>query len=567
MNEHQSPKALNELGDAYFYGKGKDKNIETAYVYYKQAADMGNVRGLYNLAKYYFASKEKKRGKRFLEKAVENGYAPAMILLGKKHAEGFGFRKRRRKALKLYLKATKQNDVEALNLAGDAYLNGKGTFKSKKKALRYYQKSADHNDPKGMYHVGLLILDKTKKRKEPKRAIQWLEKSADKSYAPAIRALRKLYQKPHKAFKKRSDHFLRDMVFHYDEMLANTGDESALKRVARTYYEGSDIRDVNYKNAKKYWLRLMEKDIPEGHHGIGLLYYQGSQFPKDHKKAKQLFEYAADKGLTEAIVKMGDLYRLGHGVEQDYERAKSYYLEAAKTKNLDAVIRLGILHYRRHLLHAKKELARQYFKQATEKNDPRGFYWLAVLASEEGADEQRVTKLLQEAIDKGSTAAKFRLASIKVDRLNEGKLPKRKERKHHQEAKDLLIAYIEHPSHNEDNALAAMVMLADLLGDNLNGRDNDKAKRYWIEKSALAGHSPAMVRMFHMLKDTEPKQALKWLEKASQNDRDGMAAFTYGVLWLNGEMGFEEDKKQAKRYFEAAADKGHRKALEKLMMM
>jgi TPR repeat protein len=51
MNNQMTPKALNELGDKYFYGQNTSANIELAYTYYKQAADQGNPVGLYNVGR------------------------------------------------------------------------------------------------------------------------------------------------------------------------------------------------------------------------------------------------------------------------------------------------------------------------------------------------------------------------------------------------------------------------------------------------------------------------------------------------------------------------------------
>ena len=58
MND--SPKKLNDYGDQYFYGSGKNKNLETAFTYYKKAADLNNPVGFYNVAKYFSEKKQYK---------------------------------------------------------------------------------------------------------------------------------------------------------------------------------------------------------------------------------------------------------------------------------------------------------------------------------------------------------------------------------------------------------------------------------------------------------------------------------------------------------------------------
>ena len=85
-----TPKALNVLGDKYFYGQNTSANIELAYTYYKQAADQGNPVGLYNVGKYFQEKKDYKSAVDFYQKALASGYAKAYLTLADMAMNGLG---------------------------------------------------------------------------------------------------------------------------------------------------------------------------------------------------------------------------------------------------------------------------------------------------------------------------------------------------------------------------------------------------------------------------------------------------------------------------------------------
>lgn len=61
---------------------------------------------------------------------------------------------------------------------------------------------------------------------------------------------------------------------------------------------------------------------------------------------------------------------------------------------------------------------------------------------------------------------------------------------------------------------------------------------------------------------TDAKKAVKWLEKAIEQD-NAMAANNLGFCYLNG-FGVEKDKEKAKYYFQKSAEMGYELAKKNL---
>ena len=94
------------LGEFYEYGKGTEKDIDTAILWYERAA------------KQHYISAEAKFGDLYLN--------------------GIGFEKDEKKAYEIYLKAAKRDFAPAFISLGDCYQHGKGTKKSLENAARMY---------------------------------------------------------------------------------------------------------------------------------------------------------------------------------------------------------------------------------------------------------------------------------------------------------------------------------------------------------------------------------------------------------------------------------------------
>ena len=562
-----SPKELNDRGDKYFYGQGVDKNIEVAFTYYKQAADQNNPVGLTNVGKYFLAKNNDEEALKYYQLAAELKYPYAYVKLSDMYLNGIGTKKSKKKAFKMLEKATELNEIDSYHLLGKFYLLGIGTSKNEQMAFELFQKSAQNKNYEGMFLLGDLLITGNKIKTDFESAIFYLEKAAANKNINAIKYLKNLYSEPHPLLKKKSETYLKEMWFYYDVMLANLDDEEALKRVAESYYYGDDYTKINFEKSAKYFKILHSKDILEGYLGLGLSYMYGQGVASDFERARDYLTIAANRNNAKAKNALGDMYRLGKGVIVDYARARDFYLEAAKQNDEDALINLGLLHYRKQIKNASDILALQFMTKASELEAPASFYWLGIFL-DKGVGTDRSTdksvKYFEKAIQKGNVGANYKLGQLLYDETFREKYSKRKADKTYQQVKELLINYINNPLNQEVNAFYSMLILGDMYLLDSFSEKSTKVSRYWYELAAEKGFSKAMVKMYHILKNSYPERALYWLNKACKKPADGEELFEMGLVYENGLYGLTPDKVRAEGLFKKAAELKFKPAILKL---
>ncbi|MDD4354376.1 MAG: tetratricopeptide repeat protein [Candidatus Izemoplasmatales bacterium] len=569
MNNPLNPKALNDLGDKYFYGIDSPKNIELAFTYYKQAADQGNPVGLYHVGEYFLVKQEYRHAIEYLHKAMASGYSKAFLTLSEMTLHGQGMRKSKKKAFKYTANGAKLGDIDAINQLGRFYLNGIGCSKDFKKAWETYQFSADKNDPEGMFQFGRLHLESASGKKNPEKAIHWLDKSALSGHRDAILQMREIYQKPHAFFKKRSLTFLKEMIFYYDELLAKTGAIDACERVAIAYLEGGCPTKQNSEKAAEYLKTLLKADNTIGHYGIGYSAMMGLGEPQNPLKAIQHLEIAAKRGMEQAMIKLGDLYRLGIQQPTDSEMAKKWYYEAAKKNAPEALVNLGLLHYRNQIANASGELAFQYFENAAKKGNHAAHYWLGIL-HERGigrpVDLSLAEKSYQKALAGGVSGAYYKYAVLLYERSQKAK-QKNKAKRWSKKAIELFRAYLKEPSRAKPNEAYSCYYLALLYQSGMGVEKSLRISRYWLERSSELGLGKAMVALYQLLKKNDFDHALHFLKQAALERHDPEGLYELGILFLQGHSSLESNPVLARQYLEASAKKMYRPAIERLTLL
>jgi TPR repeat protein len=570
MSLSKTPKELNDLGDKYFYGQGVGKNLEMSFTYYKQAADLNNPVGFYNVAKYFIEKTQYKEAAEYLNRAVALRYTKANIQLSNLYLNGLGVRKNKKKAFKNLEVAVNDHDTYAMHQLGLFYLHGIGCKKSESDALKYFELSSQNQVSQGMYHLGMLYLEAKQIKRDFKNGFYWLDKAAQNDNIDAINKLKELYEKNHPFIKKKSQLYIEEMIFYYDELLARLNDEEALERVAFAYYEGSQVTKINYEKAFSYFKSLKELDNTKGYLGLGLSYLYGLGIDKNLTEAKNMLEIAGTRKDIQAMNALGDIYRLGYGVNVDYQRAKDYYFEAAKAEETNALINLGLLNYRKQINGATNELAFQYMNTASLKGNTTALYWLGIFYDKgigTPRDFKKAEASFKKAIEANNLGAKYKYAQMLYEHISVLKLSNKRKNITYMQIKDLLIDYVNSPVTSDVNTVYAMYMLGDLFSLKSFELKSDKISRYYYELAASQKFSKAMVRMYFILKDSEPKQALEYLEEAIKRPHDGESLFEYGNLLLEGNDFVKKDVFKAKEFYGKAASLNYAPAKEKLGML
>ncbi len=571
MNESLNPKALNDLGDACFYGVNRPVNLELAYSYYKQAADKDNPVGYYNLGNYFIAKKDYKQAIINYEKSKAFDYSPAAITLAKMYQNGYGVKKNKKKAYKYLVNAAKLNDPDAFNALGDCLMKGIGCQKSSEEAILFYQKSADLNNPTGQLNVGIYHLSQKDYKKNPEKAFHWLDKAASNGETTAMKTMMSIYlEGKHPYFKKKSQGYLHEMAFYYRELLAKAKDIEQLKIVANVYYEGNTITKKNYEKACFYFQALKDLNDPEGYYGFGVCLLYGQGIKQNIDEARKYLELASQAKHPKALSRLGDIHRMGMKTSTNAEKAKEFYMEASRLQDPEALVNLGLLNYREQIENHSKTLAYSYMETAAKKGYYQAMYWLGVF-HDKGVgcshDFKTAEKWFEKAIKAGSLGAKYKYATMIIDEIENEKFNQKKMNQYYLKAKELLIDYVLDPEHNQNNYSFAMYYLGQLFKDGKGVARSLRTARYWFEMAAETKLSKAMVEVFLFLKPIEPKYAMTWLNEALKDPLSSEAFYEMGNLYLEGYSPFVESNiAQAKKYYEQAARLNHPKALEKLMM-
>jgi TPR repeat protein len=160
--------------------------------------------------------------------------------------------------------------------------------------------------------------------------------------------------------------------------------------------------------------------------------------------------------------------------------------------------------------------------------------------------------------------AKYKLAGLIYEEINDKKISKRKKSKFYQEIKTLLIDYVNHPLNQEINMLYAMYLLGELYLERDFSENSLKVSRYWFENAAENNFTKAMVRMYEILKEKESKKALNWLKKACENPQDGEELFELSLVYEAGLYGESKNEIMAKKLLEKSANLNFVKAIQKL---
>lgn len=156
--ENGDMRALCNLGLAYEFGNGVEKDPKKAFDLYQQSARLGYDRGMYNLAFCYMKGngvrEDHWQAAQYFEKAAQKGHVNAMYNIGVMYLNGDGVNKDCKRAAEYFYRAAQNNNIESIFYLGYCYLNGLGVKKYPAMAVHYFRKAADGGDTEAMFNLG-----------------------------------------------------------------------------------------------------------------------------------------------------------------------------------------------------------------------------------------------------------------------------------------------------------------------------------------------------------------------------------------------------------------------------
>ena len=163
------------------------EGLEEMATRYHQAAQEGDTRAQYDLARTYYQHSEYAKSFYWWEKAAENGLTGAWVCLAVQCAYGMGVEKDGNRALDYIWKAVKgdPSDANALCHLGMFYEQGIGTDVSMEQALTCYRQAAEMGDSMAHFALGMCYFYGKGVTENIETALEWIEKAAEMGYAEA----------------------------------------------------------------------------------------------------------------------------------------------------------------------------------------------------------------------------------------------------------------------------------------------------------------------------------------------------------------------------------------------
>lgn len=357
------------LGDCYRCGKGAEKNPEAAFENYFKAASGGNISAMADLANCYRigfgTAVDVEKCKIWAEAAANEGYAPAMIVLGRLYKGNEAVRNYE-KARYWLERANEQSRPEAPGLLGNLYDNGFGVPEDAAKAAEYFKQGAEKNDAYALFYLGYFYQSGRGVAKDYAKAIEMYQRASELGNSDAMGNLGVLYSTGNgvpKDFAKAAELF---------QKASDKGNELATANLASLYEKGNGVPQ-DYDRAFKLYKKAEAMGnccyVPlcncylnghgtERNFDLALQYaigaYEKGGVSKEqtgknliiianNAKANEpgynrvpIYTKAIELGSVDAMLALAHMYESGDGVAQDLDKAESCYKDAARAGNKEA---------------------------------------------------------------------------------------------------------------------------------------------------------------------------------------------------------------------------------------
>lgn len=326
-NEANEGKAewQNDLGCCYFYGRGVEKDMEKANIWFAKAAEHGFSNAQFNMGLSYFKGdgypKDFARAKKWFEKAAAQGSKDAQLHVAwcledmkAPHCDVVAACKR----------AAEMGNADAQCHLGFWYFEGKhGLEKDIAESNRWFMEAARQGNDFAQFQIGLKYEIGSGVKKSAKEAARWYMKAASKNNVDALYRLGRCY---YYGDGVRVDNHAAWRCF---KKASELGDSWASYMLGRCYFCGHGVEEDEAEAVKCYQKAALEKVVPAIYE-LGRCYFDGSGVGEDKEKAMELFIEAAEMDFPEALYDIGDCFYNGIVVEKNEDEALNYFQKAAQ---------------------------------------------------------------------------------------------------------------------------------------------------------------------------------------------------------------------------------------------
>ena len=309
--------------------------------------------------------------------------------------------------------------------------------------------------------------------------------------------------------------------------------------------------EQDYEKAFEWFERSAKQKNKFAQFSLANLYYYGSGVEKDLSQAFLWYQRSSSQGQPYAAYSIAQMYRYGEYVTKDNDTAQRYYkqalsgflkIESDDMANDDFFYKLGQMFKLGLGTNSDVTKAIEYFKRSAEMNNKNGLfeYGKALLIGEQDADS--AVKLLEKAVKlKNSNAKRF-----------------------------LALEYIsgEHLEQDIEKGIALLTECADsgdviacyrlgkiYLQGEIMPQNLDKAEKYLLLAEDSEYTQYALAKLYLQEEKYDIQKAVNYFENCA--DKNHLASYQLGRIYLFGAEGFTKDKEQAIEWFTKSANDGN----------
>lgn len=378
--------AMFDLGEAYYWGDGVEKDYAKSRTWFELAAAKGHPEAMFRLGTIYDrgrgVAEDVSTAISWFEKAEQLDSSGAARSLGIFHAIGRGVPVNPEKAFAYYKKSAELGNIGAMGLLAEAYYRGRGCPQDYALALQWATKAANAGDADGMATLAGLHLRGNGIPADAVTAAIWYSRAAEAGDALSMTMLGTLYQQ-------------------------GLGVEQNLAR-ARQWYEKAAANG----NGDAMWR-------------LGTMFQRGDGVAVDYAIARQWYEKGAEAGDRDAMGSLGLLYEYGYGVAPSSAQACKWYRAAADAGDPWAMFSLGTMYLSGNGVAADDKEAYGLMRRSAELGDVNGMAWLGVMLKDGvgvAVDDVEAVKWLKASIERRPTAMPLRNLA-RMQRAGRGTAP------------------------------------------------------------------------------------------------------------------------------------------------
>ena len=312
--------------------------------------------------------------------------------------------------------------------------------------------------------------------------------------------------------------------------------------------------EQDYEKAFEWFERSAKQKNKFAQFSLANLYYYGSGIEKDLSQAFLWYQRSSSQGQPYAAYSIAQMYRYGEYVTKDNDTAQRYYqqalsaflkIESDDMANDDLFYKLGQMFKLGLGTDSDVTKAIEYFRCSAEMNNKNGLfeYGKALLIGEHiPQNTDSAVKLLEKAVKlKNSNAKRFlSLEYISGEHLEQDIEKGIALLTECADSGDVIASY----------RLGKIYLQGEIMSQNL-----DKAEKYLLLAADNEYTQYALAKLYLQEEKYDIQKAVNYFENCA--DKNHLASYQLGRIYLFGAAGLTKDKGQAIEWFTKSANDGN----------